>query len=449
MGEIVAAQQTDTLTHGEQAMNLLVRPSNMWTGQLLYIAANIGLWWLLKPLVPAAKMALWEYLAVLCLLSMAGFHLAYIFAERRGFSAMKRWMRVERFAALGDEILAIASIFMLLPHAGQAEMIFATAFYIGYIPSGILSEPGNVLRLRRSVILVLGSFALFFFIYGDSVGLILSLVIFGYAAFLLKGINSIHKIVTAAISAREEARSAADALSVVVDEVSAERDAKTRFIATASHDLGQPLQAARLFSEQIAGAPNETVRHRAQNGLDRAVTSAQQMLSHMLNHMRLEADAVTPHPKAINVGELTQRMATQFSNQAAHHNILIRVVGMKETISTDLVLLERAVGNLLQNAIVHSGADRILIGSRCQSNILHLWVIDNGVGIAGHDAATIFDDYAQGSNSQSLVKGGFGLGLSSVKRLARLLGGDAYLDPRWANGAAFCIALPMLGQSGS
>lgn len=442
MTQIAVATQPDDMTHDERAMNLLVRPSNMWTGQLLYLAANIGLWWLLKPLVPASRMAIWEVLAILCFASMAGFHIAYIFAERRGAAAVKSWMRYERFAALGDEILAIASIFLLLPFAGQPEMIFATAFFIGYIPSGILSEPGNVLRLRRSVILVLGALAVFYFLYGGSVGQLLSIIVAGYAAFLLKGINSIHKIVASAISAREEARISADALSVLVDEVSAERDAKTRFIASASHDLGQPLQAARLFSEQLADASTDTVRDRAQNGLDRALTSAQQMLSHMLNHMRLEADAVTPLPKSVALDELKQRVATQFEALASHYDFRITTAGGNGPVLTDAVLLERALGNLVQNAILHSGGNRLLIGSRKQAGVWSIWVIDNGVGIAADEAASIFDDYAQGRNAQSQIKGGFGLGLASVRRISRLLGGDVRLDPRWTKGAAFCIRLP-------
>lgn len=440
-----ASHQPDELTHDEQAMTLLVRPSNMWAGQALYIAANIGLWWLLKPLVPASTMAVWQVIAILSLLSMAGFHIAYSYAQRRGAAATKKWMRVERFGALGDEILAVASIFLLLPYAGQNEMIFATAFYIGYIPSGILSEPGNVLRLRRSVVVVLGSFALFFLVYGGPVGKVLSLVVAGYAVFLLKGINSIHRIVTNAIAAREEARLSAHALSIVVDEVSAERDAKTRFIAAASHDLGQPLHAARLFSEQLADGPAAGMRAKAQAGLERAITSAQAMLGNMLYHMQLEADAVTPHTQSVDVRAVAEGLARQYSALATDAAVAIEAVGRSSTVLTDLVLLERAIGNLLQNSITHSGGSRIVLGCRCEEGSQQIWVIDNGVGIAEGDESKIFEDYEQGSNSQAKLRGGFGLGLASVRRIARLLGGDVRLDRRWTGGAAFCLSLPIGG----
>ena len=71
-----------------------------------------------------------------------------------------------------------------------------------------------------------------------------------------------------------------------------------------------------------------------------------------------------------------------------------------------------------------------------------VWVIDNGTGIAAKDSPHIFDDYFQSSNTRDQVRGGFGLGLSSVKRIANLLGGDAGLNSHWRGGAAFFVTMP-------
>lgn len=426
-------------------MNSLVRPSNMWTGQLLYISANIGLWILLRPSVPAQIMHVWEIFAFLCLASMAGFHIAYARAEARGVDALRRWIKVERFAALGDELLAIASIFMLLPHAGGSEMLFATAFYIGYIPSGILSEPGNVLRLRRSVVLVLGSFALFLAIYGDSSGKVLSLVVAGYAVFLLKGIGSVHRIVRQAVSARQDAQEANKALNLALSEVSAERDAKTRFIAAASHDLGQPLQAANLFAEQLTYSTSPQSTKRALDGVLKAVGSAQQMLSHMLSHMRLEADAVSPHPAPVLIGELLEGLALQYGPEALQSGIEIIALKSRTILYSDVVLLNRAIGNLILNGLIHSGATRLLLAARKKAGRIEIWVIDDGIGIPDGEVDLVFEDYQTGSNSRAKIKGGFGLGLSSVRRLAKLLGGEAMLDTRWRKGSAFVLSLPYSG----
>lgn len=442
MGALLGSQ-TREFSHDEEAMNLLVRPSNMWSGQLLYIAANLGLWWLMAPLTPASTMRLWEVVAIACLLSMAGLHVAYIVAEKRGIGAVKRWMQFERIVGLGDELLAVASMFMLLPHAGQPELIFATAFYIGYIPSGILSEPGNVLRLRRSVMTVLGSFALFLYIYEGQIGQLLALIVLGYGAFLLKGINSVHKIVANAVEAREAARATADELAIAVAEVSEERDAKTRFISTASHDLGQPLQAARLFSEQLSAAVSTPAATRTLSALGRAIVSAQKMLGNMLYHMQLEADAVTPHPQAIELKNFLGDLAEQYAPMASQAGMTIDVRGRPSVVFADMALLERLVGNLIQNAIVHSGGTSVSLCCFSAPDRHSIWVVDNGVGIAEGEQNAIFDDYKQGSNSQSPVRGGFGLGLASVSRLASLMRGTVRLDLRCKRGAAFCLALPV------
>lgn len=109
------------------------------------------------------------------------------------------------------------------------------------------------------------------------------------------------------------------------------------------------------------------------------------------------------------------------------------------------MLADRAIGNLVDNAIHHSGAARILAGARRRGAAVDIWVIDDGNGIAPAERAALFDDYTQGADTIAQHRGGFGLGLASVARLARLLGGSARHDVRWRNGAAFCITLPTAG----
>jgi signal transduction histidine kinase len=108
---------------------------------------------------------------------------------------------------------------------------------------------------------------------------------------------------------------------------------------------------------------------------------------------------------------------------------------------TDRVLLERSLGNLVNNAVQHSGATRIVMGLRISgSGCARVWVIDDGRGIEPVDADHLFEDYYRGN--ASVVKSGFGLGLSSVRRIATLLHGAAGLDMRWRQGAAFYLEFP-------
>jgi len=83
----------------------------------------------------------------------------------------------------------------------------------------------------------------------------------------------------------------------------------------------------------------------------------------------------------------------------------------------------------------------VLIGARRQAGRVRLWVIDDGVGICEADAPRLFEDYVQGSNHGDEVRGGFGLGLASARRMARLMGGGVGLEPKWLNGSAFWLEL--------
>ena len=112
------------------------------------------------------------------------------------------------------------------------------------------------------------------------------------------------------------------------------------------------------------------------------------------------------------------------------------------TVRADTDLVERALSNLADNAIRHAKASRVLIGARVRVGRVRLWVIDDGVGVAEADRRHLFDDYVQGSDHGDEVRGGFGLGLASVRRIAGLMGGDTGLDPGWRKGAAFFLELP-------
>jgi signal transduction histidine kinase len=95
----------------------------------------------------------------------------------------------------------------------------------------------------------------------------------------------------------------------------------------------------------------------------------------------------------------------------------------------------------LGNAIRHARAKRILIGVRWHGGNVRVWVIDDGVGILPADLPRLFDDYVQGSDHGQEIRGGFGLGLATTLRLARLMGGDAGYEAKWVKGSAFWLEL--------
>jgi signal transduction histidine kinase len=220
------------------------------------------------------------------------------------------------------------------------------------------------------------------------------------------------------------------------------RDARTRFLAAASHDLQQPLQAARLFFDQAMRAPDEPRRQAAIGHLTRAFDAMEQLLTGTLDHLRLERREVAPAAECVELGGLIAR-AVELSEPAARLAGIDLVASPTSTATlADPELTARALDNLVANAIRHSGGRRVLIGARRRGDRVRLWVIDNGRGIPACDRATLFDEFVQGSDHGDHIRGGFGLGLASVRAMARLMGGDAGLDPKWERGSAFWLELP-------
>jgi signal transduction histidine kinase len=341
---------------------------------------------------------------------------------------------------LGSHVLCVWLIWGVMPSMPpQAQFLLAIPL-IGAAPVQIISSPENTIANRIGIVAVLGSLAAFFVVYGAGQGRLVSLYIAGFGGLMFILSDRIKRTVQATVAARLSSEAAARQLESLLAAVAAERDAKTRFIAAASHDLGQPLQAAALFFDQSLRATDAGARARAVDGVRRAFGAAEQLLSHMLNHLRLEADAVEPHPSYLAVQPLLARIAAQYAPAAQSAGIQVRVAGRDGALLADPVLINRALGNLLHNAIQHSHGARVLLAVRRHgAGRLRLWVLDDGVGVDRVDARHIFDDYYQGAARRNAVQSGFGLGLSSVRRIATLMGADAGLDPRWRRGSAFYL----------
>ena len=360
------------------------------------------------------------------------------------------WGRGAVAIILGSQLACIWLIWGVMPLVAVEIQLLIAIPLMGSVPVQVIASPESSLANRFGIFGVLGSLALFFMTRHVAAATLAALYVGGFALVMFVLANRVNRTVRDTVAARLASDVAARQLERLLADVAAERDAKTRFIAAASHDLGQPLQAAALFFDQTLRAADELSRARATEGVRRAFAAADQLLSHMLEHLRLEADAVEPHPSRIAVRALLQRVAAQHAPAAALAGMRIRTAGADLALLLDPALIERALGNLVHNAIVHSRGSQVLVAVRRHGpDAVRLWVIDNGTGIGRVDARHIFDDYYQAAIPAGAVRSGFGLGLSSVRRIATIMHGSAELDPRWRKGAAFYLELPSSGVAAS
>jgi Na+/proline symporter/signal transduction histidine kinase len=216
---------------------------------------------------------------------------------------------------------------------------------------------------------------------------------------------------------------------------------KTRFLAAASHDLLQPLHAARLFCAALdeGKAPHQAELVRA---IDGAIGSADTLLRALLDVSRLDAGGVVPKVERFALGALIEELAVQFRPLAGERGLVLAAHAGAFSVATDRSLLRSILQNFLSNAVRYSADGRIWIGARRRGNDVLIEVRDNGPGIAAADRERIFEEFER-LESKGSAGGGVGLGLAIVRRIARLLGVAVELRSAPGRGTTFAVRVPI------
>jgi Na+/proline symporter/CheY-like chemotaxis protein len=218
---------------------------------------------------------------------------------------------------------------------------------------------------------------------------------------------------------------------------------KTRFLAAASHDLLQPLHAARLFiaalreDADLAGSP---ARGLATNA-DRAIDSAHRLLTALLNLSKLEAGGVQPAVAPLALGGLFDELAREFAPVARAKGLTLTVAASSLWIASDRDLLRSMLQNLIANAIRYTDRGRVLIGARRDGEQVQILVSDTGRGIAEADRQAVFGEFVRLPGAP-VDEPGAGLGLAIVQKLSDLLRHPLSLGSRVGRGTTFRVAVP-------
>jgi signal transduction histidine kinase len=232
------------------------------------------------------------------------------------------------------------------------------------------------------------------------------------------------------------------ALTVAKAEAEQAHLGKTLFLAAASHDLHQPLNAARLFlaalaDEVGAGRPRELVGR-----VETALDTVTELIDAVLDISKLDSGAWAVTPVSFPVAPLLKRLADECGPQAASCGLALHVVPSSAFIHTDRALFQRAMSNLVSNAIRYTSSGRILIGCRRRRGRISVEVWDTGIGIPETLRPHIFEEFRQvGSPPRSQEKG-VGLGLAIVERIVRLLGLEIGVVSRAGHGSCFTLHVP-------
>jgi PAS domain S-box-containing protein len=217
---------------------------------------------------------------------------------------------------------------------------------------------------------------------------------------------------------------------------------KSRFLASASHDLRQPLTTLNLLN-RVA------LRHAASNAQLRAVLERQQLaldsmsglLASVLDISKLDSGTVKPSPAVCSLGEIFDRLRSNFEPQATEKGLRLNVDRCLEASNTDPELLRRLLGNLISNAIRYTNRGQVQLTCKRTGPALLIEVRDTGIGIPADELQRIFDEFYQVDRGTQRPEG-LGLGLSIVRRLAALLHCEIRVDSVLDEGTLFQIVLP-------
>jgi len=219
--------------------------------------------------------------------------------------------------------------------------------------------------------------------------------------------------------------------------------AKSRFLAVASHDLRQPLQALALLqgllTKSVEGARAQELVMRLGQSLG-AMTG---MLDSMLDINQIEAGLVRVDLSSFSINDLLGSMRDQFVQQSAAQNLRFDVIDCGLEVYSDVRILEQIIRNLVSNALKYTKRGRILLGCRRRAGTLRIEVWDTGIGISAADQNAIFDEYHQVDNAARERSRGLGLGLSIVQRLSELLDHRIGIRSDPGKGSVFSIEVPL------
>ena len=242
------------------------------------------------------------------------------------------------------------------------------------------------------------------------------------------------------VTERNRARQALADAKAMAEQASA---GKTRFLAAASHDLRQPVQAAVLFHHLLSNQDLSPNAARLLTNLGNTLTALHLMLEEILHVSRLDAGVVGVQPRPFRLGTLIGRLVEEFGPLAEAAGLTLRSVSTGVTVRSDPKLLGRILQNLLANAVKYTDKGRILIGCRRVGGTVRIQVWDTGRGIPEGQLKAIFEEFHQVGNLGRDRRQGLGLGLSIVDRLALLLHHPISVRSMLGRGSVFEITVPL------
>jgi Na+/proline symporter/signal transduction histidine kinase/ActR/RegA family two-component response regulator len=232
-----------------------------------------------------------------------------------------------------------------------------------------------------------------------------------------------------------------EALAIAKQEADQANLDKTRFLAAASHDVLQPLNAARLYATSLLERQSGSPDAKLARNIDASLEAVEEILNVLIEISRLDAGRLEPDITAFALSDVFERLEVEFSPLAREKGLELTIVPTRLWVASDRRLLRRLLQNLVSNAIKYTPDGRVLVGVRRRGRNLGIEVHDTGPGIPKGKRALIFKEFQRLEETAHSVRG-LGLGLAIVERIGRVLGHAIDMHSVPGRGSMFSVRLP-------
>jgi len=441
-GQLILAERVHLLFHQPLLSILLVH-------SIAVIITVIFLWKIIAP----EKLLAWAA----CMIVMTTIWVALILIYRHRPplpEKIKLWLLV--FPTAGVLMGSAWGVTSLWPQVMTMPSItiFMSIMVLGITAAGLAVLAPILPAFFAYVTLAIVPFAIQFFITGEQLHNTLGIMFLIYLFVIMLSGYNMKRVVLESITLRfENLMLVNDLVKKNAQTERAREEAiqagieKSKFIATASHDLRQPLHALRLFIEALELRISYPEVRKIVDNIKLATGTLSNLMNEMLDISKLDAGILHPVISDFPIQPLLKRIAVESEQDAVKKNLRFKVRHCPAVVHSDQSMLERILRNLITNAIHYTSHGNVLVTCRHRNSQLCIEVRDSGIGITENELTKIFNDFYQVANSERDRNKGYGLGLAIVERLAKLLNHTISVNSTPGKGSVFCICLPLVATT--